>query len=561
MIGFKHKSFDHYLVIFQKIFIFSSMLMLYVYGFKRINSIKYVYHFIFIFCVFIILLGFVNPINRVEAYHGYWHISLINELEITSSGFIENPFFAGENLSYPWGYYYIPLFLSKIFLISYSWAFVVINMLSFAMTAFLIYLIIRQIYKKTLHRNITFIICIMGCSVFVHKFVQIMKNNSSIVFETRHAPTFHKFLALNCMPVGIAFFMLFFYGLFGLNQAKLRVSNVLFLVLGYLGVAFFYPGLFFSVFVCLVASFLYWIILKRRYISTIILLLIISLVTILIKPYWDSISSGLNIHDMLTNYSLTLKKMLCLFTLLLPSIMFYLYSRRLGWKIIFDDNIIFIVINMVFLFGLYLFLSIPAMTEYKSLSGGFVLLGMIMGGAFASIYENKRRIAFVIIALYSLSSFSAINSRLWHCSDIDQNFKEVNGEVYPYEHEEAEMYSWIKSNTPLDSVWVSHDLRFPAFSKRKLYVWDGKWGIKGFSMDFVKDVCCIDEQLINERTALVAKIKKQIRGEALESDHVTVPEDIYIILENYQLDNPFFEELYISAKGKYRIYCLRENGY
>ena len=508
-----------------------------------------------------------NPYRRVFSIHGFIHTSITYQV---LDGAIPpfNPFLGGISLNYPWGYHVLTAAIMDIFNISPFLTFALINITALFLVGVLIYKISRLVIKNPAANCLSVLFALFGVFIWNRPIVDMASNLSRVAIEKRGIPAIGKFTNINAAPLGLFFFILFLYTIIKILISKRTGLYFAAFFLSILGCGFFYPAMFFAILASALLICLASIAVNKKNNlpgdSKKILLLGLILVvgTLLLWPYFSSISSGLNIKGVFFSINTALFIKILVYLLFTVPTLLLLYISRDFLAHHANRRAFFALISvMVATFGTYVFIQLPAQTEYKSLIISTVVLGLLGGLAYYGLWKRSNKfvlfiILFAILIPY-LKNFRAIKN-----PERKIPFAETGKYLHSTNPEEEELYLWIKNNTATNSLFVDTKLLIPLLSQRQLFIALDMEKTPGYKLDFLKEVCRYEVDMLQSRENIVKTIYES--GESLSNEELKMlldlQTDIYVVARKRSSKERFnpqiFHLVFRSSNRQFAVYQL-----
>ena len=384
-------------------------------------------------------------------------------------------------------------------------------------------------------------------------------------FELRAVPVFHKFTNINATPFGIVFFIL---SLFSATQFFAKKRPFLFLAvhaLSILGCGFFYPPCLPAIIMChiIYCSCLAfferiepWSMTRR-----IILLSSADLISIAaLFPYLRGISGivaqGTSFfdNDFMTN------KFLIYLIVCAPMIIILTLNRKFIISLLGKCTGIILLSSVVSLFFCYIFVHFPESNEYKFLILSQVVLGFLGGAVFWKIFEDKKIITGVILLFVFLQpTFHEIHRKfIWH-KNVPLYIREQGSQLLHTDKEQEELYVWVRSSTPVKSVWVDTNALIPVLGQRTLWIYIGKWHEPGLNHK-IASLQSSDSKEYEVRKDAAEKIYG-IRAKVLDQGtikYIASIRDLYVVARSMRDIQRFnrlgWREVFHSSAGHIGVY-------
>ncbi|MGV7223499.1 MAG: hypothetical protein ACQ9MH_18460 [Nitrospinales bacterium] len=521
-------------------------------------------------------LYYINPSWRIYSSHGFYRAGIVYQI-INGSVPPLDPLFADYTVNSPWGFAWLVAIVSKSLNVSPFYSFAIINLICLFFSCIGIYIITGLLYKNHRAQIFSVLISLFAVTPFSqHLLIAIQSLFHNQQPEARATPVFVKFMNVNGNPVGILFFVLFLYAAIKLFKNGKPLTTGLILYVSFVGAGFFYapvlPGMaaslafliLFSLFKNLRSSTFSWKI-------TLFLFLVFVLGIITIRPYFLTITSGVGSDIHFFNPLFVYKSTVNLLTALLPLLLIIFLMRKHLQSSIDRTAGMILLITIGSLTSCFLFVHILDSAEYKFLGLAGISIGILGGLAFEGIAQKKKWATLVLICLFILPSldkywrsiFRVRNHPIMSATETPSVYE--NGtQLFVNNHEEAELYHWIKENTSSDQLFIDTTLRLPIYAQRRLLTGvdqpDGNVEI-GYSiyMDGFALRNGYDEDEFNLRTKIVRNVygweSTMNRKKALE---YLSQRSILIIVRKDNSTLPFQEsglrKIFRSSNGKYLIY-------
>lgn len=526
----------------------------------------------------ILLLGILvtiiyisNPVRRIFSFHGFIHASIVYQV---AEGNIPpfNPFLGGNSLHYAWGYHVLTALIMKILDISPFIIFAFINIVAICFVGLLIYKISRVLIKDKTANCFSVIFALFGVFMWNPPLIRLVRQLTHTTIERRAVPALVKFTNINGAPLGLIFFTLFVYSVIQLFFTKKTSSSWAGLFISIIGCGFFYPAMYFGLiastfFVCFAS-----ILLNKKssfggaFKKCLSLVLILVVCTIILWSYFSSISSGLNLREIFfTIDSSLLNKIFCYLLYAIPTLILFFISR--SFLVNKTNRDIFLILFSVIIatFTTYVFIKLPASTEYKSLILSTLMLGLIGGLAFYMLWNRFNKYVLFIILCALLVPY--INEKNKFIGDPGQKmpFTESGKYLKILNQEEDELYQWIKNNTIHNSLFIDTKITIPLFAQRQLFIALNMEKTPGYRLDFLQEVCRYDVDLIISRKRIVQKIFNStgsISNEELKTLH-NIGADIYVVGRQRFIEEKFDPDIFClvfrSSNGQFTVFRLADS--
>jgi hypothetical protein len=424
-----------------------------------------------------------NPNMRVYSAHGFMHTSIVYEI---MNGHLppSNPLLAGERLLYPWGHHAVVALVCSAFQIAPPNAFAAINVVALGLTLLLVFHTAGRLGYDRSGQILAVVLSVFGLTCFnkgpiADVFYRIPRPDFLANMVGRGTPPLEKFMNVNSMPLGILAFTLFVYSLIGLvtsPERRLRWCGGI--AASALCGALFYQFLFLALGASSAATCLVLLAWKRRAALANVICIGLSTAagTALASPFLlllssagksepANISMALNEHFLLINcaqYLITVLP-LGLVILMKRTALVRLYQTRPAATVM-----LITVIGTTAL--LFLGISVRA-NEYKFLAVNCVATGILGAACLRELFRSSTAMALGVTALFMLPVSSDLVNRwrpaLWSVPDDYC----IEGKYLKYKDPgKQELYTWISTHTPTDSVLIDSERSIPIFAQRQLYI-------------------------------------------------------------------------------------------
>jgi len=410
----------------------------------------------------VVALIFINPKFAVVGWHEFMHASIVFNI---MHGLVppEDVLLAGYPLKYPWAHHYLVALLCQIAHIAPPMGFALSNIIALIASAVAIFKTAQLIHPMRQTGIFAVFLSIFGTSIFFL--------GPSL---DRRALPLHKFASANSNPLG---FCLFFVCLFFLirlfaNRGKSYIngSGIGFSIAA---TAFLYPICWLAMSVTCISVCLGQVGAKRgrSWQPALIVLLALFFGSALAMPYLHSISTGkASTAELSFNFNVRYRLIALFLVSSLPLLI--LWVKRHNRKALLNDRsseVLTIVFAGIGLVLLYIFVTIPLACEYKFLMLLMAVIGIFTAPFFKSLYQENSVFAKLIIALLFLPTALMFANMFKQVEFADPVY--ANGiDIRHYDTHMDKLYSWIATETSVDTVVVDSFLSIPVLSRRSLYV-------------------------------------------------------------------------------------------
>ena len=551
-------------VLYAAILVF---LTVYLFSAKRISKI-----WIFPMGLFPVAAVYaLNPGFRIHSFHGFLQASIVYQI-LNGNIPPANPFLAGEELWYPWGYHCLVALASWTFRITPFSSAALINILLLGIGIVAVYKISQLLIREEKANVLSSVFALFGTAVFGYSagdshFLQKLQIPAGFS-ELRGIPALEKFSNFTGTPTGLIFFLFFLYSalrLFRGGNPK-RYGPLLFLAI--IGCGFFYAPLLLAIIASSAAISLVALVRKRHFpcavARTALLMLVLATALGVLSPYLLSIGSGLRTNIELVDVRHLAGRVVAVLIIALP-VLGIITAKRTFLRDALDMPVAVLVVS-VCLANLicFLLLSMPLGVQYKCLMLSTATLGILGGIAFYGITRTWNRvIVLVLLLLFLWPSYRNVEMKLV----FQRNAPDVieRGRlVYSGDTEQDELNRWIRQETPQDGIFIDSSLALPVFAQRQLLIGVDE-GIPqvgyGFSIDtFLRTVFGYDEILLNERSSILGRIYDQDSKLPIEvvSYLRSFRNGIYIVTRSApgaeKLDRSGLTRVFQSAGGRLSVY-------
>ncbi|MHC4927818.1 MAG: hypothetical protein ACYTER_10955 [Planctomycetota bacterium] len=537
-----------------------------------------------LFCIILFLLFLMlgvyllGPNNRTYSPHGLWHSSIVYQI-LNGSTPPGNPFFAGQKLSYPWGYHYLSAILNNATGTSLPWIFAGINIISLCAAAFILFRLCRLITSNTNALGAS-VVTALFCTRFFPDFLLDVFNPVLVSAETyRTIPFIKRCFSVSGVPLGLAFSSLGLYAAIQFYRTPKKVRYSLLVYIACISCGFLYyqmlPGLLAGIgCMFLISPFIVkekkWI---RYYIKNGLLFLALVTAAATIYPYLKSLNTSNLNSIVLFNPSCLLKKLMCSSVFILPLTTIFWIGTRNSKHELQKTVIYFISAYILANLLCYYFINLPYGNEYKFILYSSVLFGLFAGIGYTHAKKLPIRIVFACLFIYTLyfsmnDIIIRINRHAHVKPIIQQNCHYVNPALNP------DLYEWIRTQTPKNSVFIDNTLYVPIFAERAIFIGidrtlNGKrHSIPGIGLsiyDFLNEICCISSQSIDDRMRINQKIlsSTSVDSHLLEQLKDDFPQrPIYIIYRTRTqpetFSQTFGKRVFTNTDCSIEIYLLNQ---
>ncbi len=416
----------------------------------------------------VVALIFINPKWALGGWHEFLHASVVFNI---INGLVppEDVLLAGYPLKYPWAHHYLVALLCQAANIAPPMGFALLNILALIVSAVAIFMTAQLLHPTRYTGIFAVFLSIFGTLIFC------LSERFESVFRLNHR-TFplNKFASANSNPLGYCLFFVCLFFLIRLFSARGKsFNNAIGIIFPIAGTAFLYPICWLAISVTCIAVCLGQAIAMRgqNWRPILIILLALFFGSIVAMPYLHSISAGkaataelsLNFH---VGYRLVNLFMISSFPLVILWVQRHqikaLYANR-------SSEVLTLFSGGIGLVLLYMFVSIPDRCEYKFLTLLMAEIGIFTAPFFADFYQEKWRLAMLVIALLFMPTANRFTSMFTQMQFVDPAYTK-GIDIIHHDTRMHKLYSWIATKTPVDTVVVDSFLSVPALSGRSLYV-------------------------------------------------------------------------------------------
>ena len=412
----------------------------------------------------VVTLIFINPKWTVIGWHEFMHASIVFNI-MTGLGPPEDVLLAGYPLKYPWAHHYLVALLCQIAHISPPMGIAVLNILALIFSAVAIFKTAQLLHPTQQTGIFAVFLSIIGTSIF---FLPPLNK-----IDYRALPL-HKFASANSNPLGFCLFFICLFFLIRLFAHRGKsVINSAGMGLSITATAFLYPICWLAIIISCISVCLGQAIATRgrNWQPILIVLLTLFFGSVLAIPYLHSISAGkAATSDISFNFSI-IGRFKSLF-LMASFPLLLLWVKRHHIKALFNSQsseVLTLSFGGMGLMLLYIFVTIPLDCEYKFLMLLMAVIGILTAPFFESLYQENTVLVKPLIALLMLPTVFMFTGMFTQMQFVDPVY--IKG--IDIRHDDTRMdklYSWIATNTPVDTVVVDSFLSVPALSRRSLYV-------------------------------------------------------------------------------------------
>ncbi len=415
----------------------------------------------------IISLIFVNPKWAVMGWHEFMHASIVYNI---MNGVVppEDTLLAGYPLKYPWAHHSLVALLCQIANISPSLGITLLNILTLIISVVVIFKTAQLLHPTRQTGIFAVFLSFFGTSIF---FLEPL--NGRIHLDHRALPL-HKFASANSNPLGFCLFLVCLFFLICLFARRGNSSiNAISLGVSITAAAFLYPISWIGIVTSCICVCLGQAVITRgrNWQPILIVFLALFFGSVLAVPYLHNIGAdkaataemSLNFHVKDRLHSLFIMSS---FPLLI------LWLKRHYIEVFFkgkSSEVLTLCFGSIGLILLYIFVTIPLDCEYKFLMLIMAMISIFTAPFFEELYQEKSVLVELLIVLLILPTTFTFTGMF-----IQTQFTEsVYTKGINIRHSNTRMdnlYSWITTKTPVDTVVVDSFLSVPALSRRSLYV-------------------------------------------------------------------------------------------
>lgn len=514
----------------------------------------------------------LNSDVRIFSSHGLMHTNIVYEI---MNGNIppNNPLLGGEPLWWPWGHHFVTAGISKLFNISPSWTFAIINIISFIGIAVLVFSLSRCLIKEQ-KANVFSVIVAVFCSTWLaRKELYLLRTNWNIDIENRAVPLFDKLLNINGVPIGLLFYLFLAYMLLKIfSDFKIWQILLPLVIISVAGVGFFYvqmlPGLMGSFAVFFAVTLFQYLRNrdKEKLLKLILTSTMVALGLLIVMPYVLSLTANVESKIVIFSPMFMWQDLRSILSLSLPLLIIFLIYHKSFKKLDRQPAIIMVALLTGVILS-YVCVRLPSSNDYKFLIQAMVLLG-IFGGICISFMSEKKRILVILIMILLARPF-------WDTMMYQLNRKylaSAPGEIATRlvtTGEEAELYDWILHNTLRDDIFIDNKLRVPYLGQRQIFIGTNEYRdgeqvrIPGYHLDMNRlfiDTSGYDHELLEYRWRIVRKIyDPQIKMDDKELSELFFGDsNLLIVVRKQEIQKKFsteeFDAVFRSTNNNFAVF-------
>ncbi len=421
---------------------------------------------------------------RVYGYHGLMQAGIVYEI---LNGHLppHNPLFAGQPLLYPWGYAFWVALLSRMLHISPFYSTALLSTVALAGILIATFYISR-LFTDDLAANLFATLIPLYAFTFTQNldFMPLWHSNAAHLAgfgEWRSMPIVEKFNGDTGFPFGFFLYGAFFYlFLRSITAESWNWRQAGLLVLLLIGVGFTYPFFLPALDIggfaaCMVIAFRNrqgnW----RQPVMVAVALVAGSVVLLL---YLLPITHGkFPAGKLVPNLSWPHWKRkigVLLLTCAPIWLLLCLYRRRL-WDILKEHRpaTVGLVLSVAVSYLLFLAVNTPFASEYKFLSQGMYLTGILGGWCFSFLRRRRPLLSFALVALFlvPMGMDVAMKSTNWLNAGVyPRGYSERGLDILSKNPVEEAFYTWVQKKTDTDAVFLDASLDMTIYGRRELYV-------------------------------------------------------------------------------------------
>jgi hypothetical protein len=516
----------------------------------------------------VVLVYLFNPDFRVYSFHSFMHGGIVYQI-INGNIPPPDPLVGGQPAHYPWGFHLVAAGLSRLLGVSPFVSMALLNIASLLATMVLVYRISQLLISKHRAGVLAVVGAVFGSTLVIPEMLALLPDGTPT--EIRGIPIIHKFITINPLPAGLAVFLLALYATIRLLQGKGSLGNTLLLFASALAVGFIYPAFMpaaaASVCLGLIVTVVVQVkvIARPRWVRVAVAFAAVVVAGLVLRPYLASIGSG-TVSNMEIFTRTGIRSNLLRYIIILAPVMVIVAINARGLAARCRCSGLLAVLTVAAgSAGVYLAIHLPFDNEYKLLLISMVMLGMLGGLAFDSMLDRCRKpVVLILIILFVIPALRVTWLRTTRGRKIPSTHVERGIDIESLDEDDNELYRWIRSRTPPNSIFIDSNLDLPVLGQRQLYIppkTRGREQQKGYGMIkiILQSQSGYGHDLISGRTAVVERIydtAKPLREQDL-APLSEIAASLYVIARDKptadRLDRAGFREVFTSAGGR-RIY-------
>ncbi len=524
----------------------------------------------------------LNPNNRIYSFHGFFHAGIIYQI-INGNIPPFHPLLACETLYYPWGYHLVSARLCQTLNITPFTSAAILNILAMVLIMLITYKIASVLVKSKKARILAMLFVLFGGIIFNRWFPLPEISKLHISMQYLKYPVGTKFFNFNAMPVGLIFFLGFLYSITRIYTGR-RVCFDAFILFGcYLGCGFLYPEILPGILAGTVGAIVAGLILSKSKgheqvrdfaFRSMIAVAVMAAAITLFLPYLYHISAG---GRHLIHYFLwqdALRKLLASLFLAVPILLVIIINIRALKEQINNYAMMLLSGIAAACYLTYLLVNLPHGAEYKYMYMTMIILTIV--GAISLGYMKRwarHSLVFILAMIFLLPAVGLVKHELSKLQNIPITYYETGMVLHSKDAQKDSLYSWIRNNTPANSVVIDTELDIPVYSQRQLFVGIDKFsgtkriGQLGYFYSMEKLLCEMsgyDKELLKQRTMLVDDLYENgsQKDALLIKSRLRKLINIYVITrtkkeaEVLDHNSENFDRLFESENGQYRVYII-----
>lgn len=426
-----------------------------------------------LFTPVVILLA--NPNWRLFSHHSFMHWSIV--YDIFERGLPPSlPLAAGVELKYAYGFHIMVAELMKFIPVAPPWFFAGLNIFSLAGTIYVLDRIARIVFTDRRYRILAIAVMFSGCAILVGPQMAPILAKFGLPFEVRLTPLV-KFGAINNNQLGMFFFAVALLGAVLLVTSRtVGWRPYALFTAGFLGSGFFYPIAWLGVCAVIGVAAIHRLWYRRSearpQLFTILAILMVG--SLLLLPWLLLTCSGRPEEASVQLFSpsaLWRNVMILTGVLIIPVILMWHFRKTLLDAANHNRDVItFLLLSAIILQVLFVAISMPVRNQYKILILSQWPLGLLLGIPLFRLLESRRVLVWLLLMLFLLpASFQFAPLFVFGWPVSDEATTEARA-IVPVDPAQRDLYNWIASETPVNSVFVDSYLTIPVFSRRPLFI-------------------------------------------------------------------------------------------
>ena len=415
-----------------------------------------------------------SPALVFRSAHSFLHASITYQImngEVPPG----EPLLAGYAARYPWGTHLVAAHMSGLLRITPFHSFAVLNIVSFALTITLVYGISRLIIRDRLANLLSVLLSTFAITIPYATILGWL--GADIPIEIRGIPALKKFLNMNCVPVGLVFFLLFVYSLMAFLAGERRLRYMAGIAAGALGCGFFYPPFLPGALAGALAALVAALLLRSDFgrgagIGRALFAVgITGACAVVLLPYLRQISGGVSGTVDLFSRRYVVENLLKYLIVTIPLFAVILLGCAAGRKGVDRPAAVILWAVLIANAAGYVLVHMPLENEYKFLMLSVLCLGILGGIGFSLALRRYSKAAVIaMLAVFVMTGLMHAEWRLARGEDLGFTYRMGDVDLYAEDAEARALHQYIRDSTSTAGVFIDTEVDIPVFGRRRIFV-------------------------------------------------------------------------------------------